>query len=294
MQLDFIIGGAQKAASTTLLRSLMSHPQLHLDDAEYSFFEEPKAEQRAQEYLQTLCSNSKTSKNVLHGIKRPNILADKNAHENIYKHNPKMKFIFILRDPLARYLSAYCHHFFRGEINEPDINKTVPKSKSEKITHHYTKSLLANSLYGESLSHLETLFTADQIFIINQTDFFNEPKSTLKKICVFLEINQTISYTNNKSQTSVYNSTRLKLGNWVSRFLFKQVNSRKRTHRLGKMGYYLWAGYRKFDSKILSIFFKKRGTALSSKNKINLKQIFLADYELFSERTKIKHKTWIK
>lgn len=102
---NFLIIGAQKSATTFLLRCLREHPDVFVPSGEIPFFEDPDYSQGDIESFARLFARGCHKKAV--GLKRPNYLHKPECPERIHRHIPSARLIVILRDPIERAISAY-------------------------------------------------------------------------------------------------------------------------------------------------------------------------------------------
>lgn len=104
--LDFVIVGAQKAGSTHLGACLADHPEVFLCPDEVPYFEDPF-------YLTTPAWEldrvfAKAQPGQRRGIHRPDYLARPECPARIKADAPDARILAVLRDPVARAVSAYC------------------------------------------------------------------------------------------------------------------------------------------------------------------------------------------
>jgi len=112
--LDFIIIGAQKAATTSLYKYLNAHPAIFMPpDKEVPFFTRPDLYQKGLAwYLQTHFANA--SPDQLWGKATPQYMCDPQAPARIYHALPEVKLIASLRHPIKRSFSHYKMAVHRG------------------------------------------------------------------------------------------------------------------------------------------------------------------------------------
>lgn len=123
--------------------------------------------------------------------------------EKIYSLNPKMKVVFIMRDPIDRIWSAAARHFVTN-------NKRVMRDLSEEellsFIQHPGTTLRTN--YLRTLSIWETVFPTDQMYI----DFFDNiqesPREVLLRIFEFLGVEKSTEYMLVDPQRKVASSTK--------------------------------------------------------------------------------------
>lgn len=197
---DFLIIGAQKCGTTTLFKLLSQHPDIASPTIKepgffltYPYRTDP---------IDTL--------EKYHSLfdKKPGQLAfeatvDYSAHphlidqiwNDIYKYNPKMKIIYIVRNPVERMVSA--HRFL--------YKKGIFGKKHRNINDYITSTdyHINLSRYFFQISPYIKKFGRDQVEIIFFKDLKNRPQMVMNDICSFLGIPKVHTYNdiNVKSNT---------------------------------------------------------------------------------------------
>jgi hypothetical protein len=109
--------------------------------------------------------------------------------ETIYFLNPKMKVIFIMRDPIDRIWSAAARHFV---TNNKRAMRDVGEEELLSFVQEPETTLRTN--YLRTLSIWESIFPADQMYI----DFFDNiqenPDEVLLRIFDFLGVEKSTEY----------------------------------------------------------------------------------------------------
>lgn len=207
-QLDFIIIGAQKSATTSLFKYLSEHSAIHMpSDKEAPFFSDDHLYQNGwQEFCRQYFNTA--SEDKLWGTASPQYMGDPRAAKRIAKQNPGARLIAILRNPIDR---AYSHYTMsvRREIEHRDFSHTIndllkpehlQKYRNEiPPDHHngYNRSDKLNinkdnnyycvwSEYGRILNNFRKYFPANQLLIIYMDELMNQPQQSLDKVTQFL------------------------------------------------------------------------------------------------------------
>lgn len=161
--------GAQKAGTSSFLRYLVQHPQICSHrQPEINFFvnnEEfrkgyPKAFKR---YFHRVNENS----NVL-VAKSVGILDSPNSIKRIYKHNPKMQAVVLLRNPVDRAYSAYWYARRLGWENLKQFEEaleTNPNRFAGIWPREQECSYLKRSIYIHQIKCLFAYFPSSQIHV---------------------------------------------------------------------------------------------------------------------------------
>lgn len=103
---DFMIIGAQKAGTTALYEYLSMHPQIQPTKIkELHYFNCESQYKKGIKFYRSLFQLDTKSKLTFDAS--PGYLNNVNAPQRIYEHNPKVKIIILLRDPVERAYSAW-------------------------------------------------------------------------------------------------------------------------------------------------------------------------------------------
>ena len=214
---DFTIIGAQKAGTTALYEYLSKHPQIQpTKEKELHYFDSEDRYKLGSQFYRSLfqCgTNSKLTFDASGGY-----LNHDKAPGRIYAHNPNIKIIVLLRDPVERAYSAwnmyrkrylsnrnwffdewvsYCGssdltilqrqdgHLFNflqyaiDEIELQDANKPTVVLEAPIIDHGH---------YYEQIQRYLSLFNESQILILESSEMKRDTVKCLQKIEVFLGI----------------------------------------------------------------------------------------------------------
>lgn len=210
MKIDAFIIGAQKSGSTALMHYLKCHPKIVAQKTpEMSFFhgvehKQGKAYLFAKYFgeLGSVGDSILLAKHVMefsksHGLYR------------MREHNPNMKIIVCLRDPIDRLLSAYEYAVNEGWENKDLQTALNLESSRLKKSWQKNKSLgyVNNGLYGTNLTNVLDIFPKSQVLVINYNDFKNDVQSTLFSVYDFLNLERIIpSEYSRKNVTTVAKS----------------------------------------------------------------------------------------
>ena len=112
-------------------------------------------------------------------------LADPEAPGKIYTHNPKMKIIAILRDPVERAYSHYLLYNRRGKQPETFYEKV---RELQQGSSPLVYDIVELGKYGKQLERYKKYFPADQMLVLTFDEFTKQPVPTLNKILAFLAV----------------------------------------------------------------------------------------------------------
>jgi hypothetical protein len=179
MKVDFLLIGAAKSATTSICNALAQHPDICFSDPkEPQFFSESNWKEKLSSYHSCFKKSAK-----LYGEGSTNYSKypyyNKNIYKDIYEYNPKMKIIYIMRDPVDRIVSYYTHTYNRGHETLENINDAVLKN-----THY-----IDTGKYAMQIKPYIELFGEENVLLLFFEDFIKSHQNVLNTIFEFLDIN---------------------------------------------------------------------------------------------------------
>lgn len=198
--LDFLIIGAQKSATTALFKYLQHHEHIAMPAAKESpLFTQEVTPAEIDTFLET---NYRQAKSRIKGKATPQYMCDEKIPARLYEHNPELKLIAVLRDPIERAWSQYRMNLRRETENrsfDDAITESLADEKLELARSGCAPShqggyesesdyYLAWSEYGRILDNYRKFFKPEQILIIYTSDLELEPATTLDKVLEFLSL----------------------------------------------------------------------------------------------------------
>ncbi|WP_280564596.1 sulfotransferase domain-containing protein [Chromohalobacter sp. 48-RD10] len=130
-EVDFLIGGVQKGGTTALDSYLRTHSEVCLAEVKEVHFFDNEFVFRFPGFVRDAWYQSyfhDCESNIRKGESTPIYLWWHNAMKRIYDYNPKVKLVFIFRDPVSRAYSHWNMEVQRG--NEGGLNDQV-----QHVTH---------------------------------------------------------------------------------------------------------------------------------------------------------------
>ncbi|MGJ7093686.1 sulfotransferase family protein [Vibrio hannami] len=178
LTVNFAIVGAQKCGTTTLAKHLSA-----LDSVSFCREKEPhffsKSANWRQDFTEYQALYSQ-GENKLYGEASTSYsFCDEypDAIKNLYEHNPQMKLIYLIRDPVSRVESHYNHRLRNGRVSSNFI---------ESVGTH--PCFIERSLYSKQLAHIYYTFPREQVLVVLFDDLISDPYNTLERVCEFLEL----------------------------------------------------------------------------------------------------------
>ena len=186
-KLDFLIIGAQKSGTQSLLGYLISHPKhFYLPNRELHFWNK-KDIYKDGEGLAAYFQNFKDSRpGQLIGEKSPSYLPSVEAPARIARHFPAIKLMAILRDPRERAYSAYWHGRRVGAIaSDVSFGESIRNYEKNKAIPY--GDVVSRGFYAEQLQRYLDIFPMSQIHVMDFKSTIKDPGHELSEMIRFLK-----------------------------------------------------------------------------------------------------------
>jgi hypothetical protein len=191
-RLDFVLAGAQKSGTTALHYFLNKHPnitmgdqqEIHFFDNDALFVSEPDYEELHKHY-------PPLGPSTIAGDCTPSYIYHEPAAERIWKYNPKIKLVILLRNPVDR---AFAHwnmqrfrdreplDFFDAVREEKTRIAGAPPAQARRFAY------VDRGFYGRQLARLFKFFPREQVKVVKFEDFKEKQRETLISIFSFLDL----------------------------------------------------------------------------------------------------------
>ncbi len=198
---DFLIIGAAKSGTTSLIADLKSHPEIFTPGYEIEYFS--YNHDMGDDWYRSVF----TEDEKVQGEKSPSYLFETGCHERIFRYHPGMKLIVLLREPVQRAFSNWTmrqHVQHRLLKQSHEFNQRNPVSilnigfsslfeyyrscPSDIIRRQRPLDIFERSLYLPQIQSILNYFQRDQLLILIAEHYFSDPARELQKICRFLNI----------------------------------------------------------------------------------------------------------
>lgn len=177
----FIIIGAMKAGTTSLHRYLAQHPDVSMaSPKEPDFFDDVNRKGQDLEWYMSLfdpeatargeASTGYTKRDQFYGVP-----------QRIKATVPAVKMIYLVRDPIDRFVSHWIHQYAEGR--EP---RHIDDILSSRL--HVVGAYLQVSKYAHQLDLYYEHFPREQILIIDSDDLLNRREETLADVFEFIGV----------------------------------------------------------------------------------------------------------
>jgi hypothetical protein len=169
-RVSIAIVGAPKCATTSMLRYLGQHPELHdHPQAECDYFMNAAEFERGWEYAQARYYPKDPGPPVQLVAKRAVMLYDEEALRRLAEHNPEALVIALLRNPVDRAYSAYSYARLRGwqkpEPFEAAVEEELVAGPSKDADPHGPGGYLSTGVYSWHVQRLFDAFPAERVFL---------------------------------------------------------------------------------------------------------------------------------
>ena len=276
---DFVVIGAQKSASTFLQDQMAQHPEVEIAPGEVRFFEDPFYSDAAVASLPSLFDGPPTWRR---GIKRPDYLGHPEVPSRLHAFLPDARLFVVVRDPVARAVSAYFHYVRHGFLPLLPIDDAFDQLLAGSLAADYPRSveILDYGLYGKHLRRYLEHYSREQLMIFEQKALTGDPASALRRAFTFIDVDPSFEpRTAPVSNQGVYSPRRLRLLRTKNRFVYTYAPdlSLRRPRRPSPFGWAYNAAVVGLDRKVLSRFDPGRPPALSPALRERLEAFYAAD-----------------
>lgn len=175
--IDLMVVGAQKAATSSLLRLLAQHPGLNCQEFyEMRYF--TNEVEHASGYDAAFATEFPRARSGLPVVaKNAMILHVPVAAERLRAHRPDVRIVTMLRDPVRRAYSAYWWARVAGYEEITDFEVAI-RSNLDRFDSPMSRAqcdYLKNSCYDAALVRLFALFSPEQVAVYFDEDLRDRP-----------------------------------------------------------------------------------------------------------------------
>ncbi|MEM5544992.1 sulfotransferase [Sulfitobacter sp. AS92] len=177
--IDFLIIGSGKSATTWLQMQLQSDPAVYMPDPEIHFFS--RNYDRGEDWYLSQFDNAGLGKTI--GEKSNSYLDAPDAVPLIKRHLHHVKLIAQLRNPVERAYSNYCMRFRRGELGA-DIESYLKPS----LAGH--TRLLSSGKYANYLQSFVDHFGREKLLFLFFEGVAGDPEGQMSQVRAHLGLRQ--------------------------------------------------------------------------------------------------------
>ncbi|MGL5809183.1 MAG: sulfotransferase family protein, partial [Nocardioides sp.] len=261
----FVVIGAQKSASTFLQDQMAQHPAIEIAEGEVRTFEDPHYSPEAVARLPELFEDNASegrgglagTVGIVRGIKRPDYLCRPEVPSRLAEHLPEAKLFVVIREPIARAVSAYFHYVRHGFVPLRPIDEAFTNLMSDAWADDYPRSaeVLDYGNYGKHLSGYLGHFDRGQILVFEQKSLITAPETALRQAFDFVGVSPGFRPSSNAvSNKGVYSPARLRWLRSKNRFTHRYTPGldRREPRRKSPLGWLWNAGVVGVDRLVLS------------------------------------------
>lgn len=254
---DILVIGAMKAGSSSMHRYLGNHPEISVTRTkEVNFFIDNNWVKGVDWYAKQFKNDG-----LLHADVSPvysRIHLQPEMAERAFKTNPKLKIIYVVRNPFERITSHLMHNMVTDRI--PVDGKEVFEEVKNNVDY------LKTSNYYYQIREYLKFFDSKHVMIVDNSELKNNFKNELARIYNFLGVDSQYS---EQFENKIYNSSANKRQIKGYDFVYKHLNY--------KIPREIWFRfYDKFGKKI-------NRPSLEPECKSFIKGKLIDDYERFDE-----------
>ncbi len=189
-KIQLMIVGAQKSGTSSLLRYLAQHPDIHTHaQPEMTFFLQTREYTRGYEWAFTkyfagehtateIEDKQLIAKNVM-------VMHSSEVMQRIYEHNPEIHLVVLLREPVARAYSAYWWARRRGWENIKTYEEALAAEEA-RINEDWFKwrqcAYQYNGIYYPHVKNLITQFGSSRVHCILTDDLKEDAAAVCQQL----------------------------------------------------------------------------------------------------------------
>jgi len=190
---NYIIGGASRSGTTSLFYYLGQHSRIKNPSKKEIYYFERNYNKRKKWYRAHF-PEKKSKKKMITGEATPEYLFFHKCPKRIHELLPKIKIIFILRNPVNRIYSLYNMYKNSKHENVPfdkAIEREMKREKENTDYRNYPRSIFRRCylIRGRYLEHIKRYlrhFNKNQILILSFEKLRENPQQEVNKVFDFL------------------------------------------------------------------------------------------------------------
>ena len=195
-KIQLMIVGAQKSGTSSLLRYLAQHPDIHTHaQSEMTFFLQEREYTRGYEWAFTKyfagehAHDEITDKHLI--AKNVMVMHSPEIMQRIYEHNPEMHIVVLLREPVARAYSAYWWARRRGWENIQTYEEALAAEEA-RLNEDWFKwrqcAYQYNGIYYPHVKNLITQFGSSRVHCFLTDDLKENAETVCQQIFNHIDI----------------------------------------------------------------------------------------------------------
>jgi hypothetical protein len=196
MRISFVIGGTQKGGTSALDSFLRQHPEICMPDSrkELHFFDQEEHFEGKPDYQKYHGNFRPEANHRAIGEATPIYMYWNTAPARIWSYNREMKWILVLRNPVARAFSAWNMETKRGAESlsfGQAIEQEEERCREALPLQHRIFSYLDRGFYAHQVRRLHSIFGRNQCLVLLNEELRANHLETLRKTFAFLGVDDS-------------------------------------------------------------------------------------------------------
>lgn len=194
---DFVVIGAQKCATTSLLAYMGQHSRIRLGFKKAThYFDRHHAKSvnwYARQFPAAPSSLWGKARDWLTGESCPAYMFLPEVPQRMSTIMPQVRLIAIVRDPVKRLVSQYGHEKRKGRVDtdfagyvEQSIGMDWPTTGT--LPFVLQQAAVPRGFYADQLRHWQKFFPREQILVVSFEDLIARPGEAMERIFEFLQL----------------------------------------------------------------------------------------------------------
>ena len=193
MQVNFVIGGTQKGGTSALDSFLRQHPEICMPETrkELHFFDREADDTDYKKYHANF--RPKPQHRAI-GEASPMYMYWETAPYRIWKYNPKMKWLLVLRNPVERAFSGWNMETKRGNEKlsfAEAIERESERCREALPLQHRVYSYVDRGFYAHQVRRLFNIFGEENCLVLLNEELRNDHKNSLDRVFRFLGVDDS-------------------------------------------------------------------------------------------------------
>jgi hypothetical protein len=198
--LDFLVVGAQKCATSWLYYCLQDHPEIHVPSKkrEDIYIGGSLYEERGADWFANWVGDPKDGKTV--GDISVDYLVDPRSPKAIEEYASDVQIVASLREPTERAISAYYWNLRRGNVHELELNRGMRRVLDHASEVHptsrydseaYYRNILLRGFYHTQVKRYIDQFGKDNVLLIPFSEIKRNGPGIVQKLYRFIGVDDT-------------------------------------------------------------------------------------------------------
>lgn len=185
MKPNFLIVGAARSGTTSLFQYLDPHPEIYMSQVkELNFFSNERFWSRGIDWYEQRFAGAPAGVKAIGEASTSYTKAPftTDVAQRIHDYNPGMKLVYIVRDPIARYISHYMQRIQVGLETRP-FSQTLENLEQEACAWQ--------GRYAYQIKQYLRFFPETQLLIRSIDQIRDEPAQVIRDIYRFLDVDES-------------------------------------------------------------------------------------------------------